>query len=433
MRHLYLILLVFFLAGCADKIPAPSFSKSPQISISDHGLFDRLNLSQNPIDYASDSNSSKQGAFLDPDKVITKLFRVWDDDFKASVSESLWVLDIIKKEGFKENLLPYTSNEKAKFSADLYSASTVNHIAIISRNTDIRAFPTKKPYFYDPEAAGEGYPFDNFQLSRIYTNTPIKIVAVSANGAFYYIASAITDGWVDARDVAILTKDESKFIRSSDMLMSVDDKTSIFDTDGKFIERMQVGSFVYENDGTIYSALEDRLSEVKIEKKAFVKFPLLYSEKTFATLAKSLMDEPYGWGGFLDDRDCSMYLRDLFLPFGQFLARNSRVQATSEKSEYIDLSDMNEAKRNEYIKTHAKPFATLLYLKGHILLYLGVVDGEIVALHDAWGFTYTENKIEHRHVIGKPIITTLHMGEKYKNFVKSKSLSSRLQGIRIFQ
>lgn len=439
------ILLALFSAGCSDKTPMPSSSNACQDrgceippsavirpASNNLNLYDKMPLSQNPLDYISDLNSSREYTFMDTQHLKQKLFMIWDDGFRAGVHESLWVLDIIKREGYKENLQKYSSEEKAKFTADLYSSKVIDHLGIISRNSDIRAFPTKKPYFYDPKIAGEGYPFDNFQSSRIYTNTPVRITAVSNDGAFYYVATPLTDGWIDSRDVLIISKSEADFLRGADLLALVDDKTPLFDERGRFIEKMLVGSFVFDRDGSIYSAATDKITKVTIDKRQFIKLPLVFSQKAVASLAKELMDDPYGWGGHLDNRDCSMYLRDLFLPFGLYLPRNSHGQAKKGNT-YIDLSNMNEAKRVEFIKSRAVPFVTFLYLKGHILLYLGTVDGEVVALHDAWGFAYEEQKIEKRFVIGRPIISTLHVGSAYENFMAKKSIVSRLQGIRVLE
>ena len=40
-----------------------------------------------------------------------------------------------------------------------------------------------------------------------------------------------------------------------------------------------------------------------------------------------MMGQPYGWGGYLFNRDCSLAMRDLFVPFGVWLPRNSSAQA----------------------------------------------------------------------------------------------------------
>jgi hypothetical protein len=447
---IFCIFLVLFLTGCSDKqletpgikacqdgeaerrgcdISPESAEKPTAFTLN---LYDKLSLSQNPLDYVTDHNQTNKYDFLDANHVRTKLFMVWDSDFKASVSESLWVLDIIKKQGFKENLQPYSSEEKAKLTSDLYSAKSVNFLGIISRNTDIRAFPTKKPYFYDSKIAGEGYPFDNFQCSRIYVNTPVRIVALSSDGAFYYVATPLTDGWIDSRDALVLSKGESDFLRSSDIFVNVVDKIPLADANGKFVEKMSVGSFVYSNEDAFYSVNGNKIVKVDVDKKSFIKFPLRFSQLAIASLAKEIMRDPYGWGGALDDRDCSMYLRDLFLPFGLYLPRNSYGQATKGNI-YIDLSNMSESKKIDFIKQRAVPFATFLYIKGHILLYLGVVDGEIVVLHDAWGFAYEENKTEKRFILGRPIISTLYVGSKHENFMRKKSLAARLQGIRVLE
>ena len=44
-----------------------------------------------------------------------------------------------------------------------------------------------------------------------------------------------------------------------------------------------------------------------------------------------LLDEAYGWGGLLNNRDCSSFTQDYFAPFGKFLHRNSKAQTTNGK------------------------------------------------------------------------------------------------------
>ena len=143
-----------------------------------------------------------------------------------------------------------------------------------------------------------------------------------------------------------------------------------------------------------------------------------------------MMPYPYGWGGLLDNRDCSMFLRDLFLPFGVFLPRNSKDQAAIEKKGYVDLSKFSIEEKLDYLKHNAVAFGTLLYMRGHVLLYVGQKDGEPLVLHDVWGFAYNEDAKEKRFVVGRPVISTLHLGEKHDGFEEKRSLAARLLGVR---
>lgn len=57
------------------------------------------------------------------------------------------------------------------------------------------------------------------------------------------------------------------------------------------------------------------------------------------------------------------------LPLVIFLPRNSYDQALSGKP--TDLSAYTPDDRLNYLMTHGKPFTTLVYIKGHVMLYIG--------------------------------------------------------------
>ena len=86
--------------------------------------------------------------------------------------------------------------------------------------------------------------------------------------------------------------------------------------------------------------------------------------------AFSLLGQPYGWGGRAGQRDCSRYLMDLFALFDVRLARNSGVQAQLG-TRSVDLSALDEDAKRAAIRAAAETGVVLLYMPGHIMLYLG--------------------------------------------------------------
>ncbi|WP_250237686.1 hypothetical protein [Cardinium endosymbiont of Oedothorax gibbosus] len=67
--------------------------------------------------------------------------------------------------------------------------------------------------------------------------------------------------------------------------------------------------------------------------------------------------------------DCSAELKGLFLPFGIWLARQSYDQIKTTAA--MDLSTSTPTERLNYLIEHGNPFFTIMYIKGHIFLYLG--------------------------------------------------------------
>lgn len=86
--------------------------------------------------------------------------------------------------------------------------------------------------------------------------------------------------------------------------------------------------------------------------------------------AFSELGAPYGWGGRAGERDCSRYLRDVFYGFGAQLARHSAVQA-KHGPERIDVSGLDDVAKLEAIASAHRRGPVLLYMPGHIMLYLG--------------------------------------------------------------
>ncbi|MEJ2467682.1 MAG: NlpC/P60 family protein [Campylobacterales bacterium] len=141
-----------------------------------------------------------------------------------------------------------------------------------------------------------------------------------------------------------------------------------------------------------------------------------------------MMQTKYGWGGLYGERDCSSTLRDIFAPFGIWLPRNSSQQ--SKVGRVVSFEGLNDDEKLEKITSEAKPFETLLYLKGHILLYLGLYKGEPAVLHTVWGIkTVKENGDLGRYVVGKTVISSLRFGKELDGYSDTYSLLHQLENM----
>lgn len=98
--------------------------------------------------------------------------------------------------------------------------------------------------------------------------------------------------------------------------------------------------------------------------------PWPLTRRKLFTQAFSLLEQPYGWGGRDGYRDCSRYLLDLFALFDVRLARNSGVQAELG-TRSVDLSELDDEAKRAAIREAANTGVVLLYMPGHIMLYLG--------------------------------------------------------------
>ncbi len=102
--------------------------------------------------------------------------------------------------------------------------------------------------------------------------------------------------------------------------------------------------------------------------------PLPLTKRHLFELAFSRIGDAYGWGGYQGNRDCSRFVHDMLGTFGILMARNSAAQALMG-AKNVDLRGMTDLeKHGELTRLNARN-VVLLYMPGHIMLYLGR-DGE---------------------------------------------------------
>ena len=98
-----------------------------------------------------------------------------------------------------------------------------------------------------------------------------------------------------------------------------------------------------------------------------------------------MLNQPYGWGDMYGEQDCSRFLQMVFATVGIMLPRDSKDQAqvSNSGSDFDEKSDAN-VKIAAILKAPAA--STLLAMKGHIMLYLGAVNGKPYVIHGTTGY-----------------------------------------------
>jgi cell wall-associated NlpC family hydrolase len=135
--------------------------------------------------------------------------------------------------------------------------------------------------------------------------------------------------------------------------------------------------------------------------------PLAATPRHLATLMKALIGRPYGWGNSGLYNDCSSELQSIFAAFGVWLPRHSSTQMSAGR--LIDLSASTPRQRLDYLAQHGVPLRTLIYIGGHVMLYIGNTTRNGVAVpvvyQDVWGLRPADNS--RRAVIGGSVILPL--------------------------
>ncbi|WP_323657837.1 C40 family peptidase [Aliarcobacter butzleri] len=365
-----------------------------------------------------------------------KYFRPWDlTKVSYPKLEAMWGQSYRFKKVYLENHQLATKEwfDKQIQNSNFDEYNVVPKKAITLKNTNVRVLPTNSPMFYNPLLPGEGFPFDYNQNSLIKINTPIMVSHFSKDKAWAYIESSSVGGWVEINNIAFVNENFIKQFKNSNYFVSIKEKFPIYDP--IFREYVKVGTiFPKEKDNYLIAKKDDNanaiISHIQLNPNEIEAMPVLYNSENRIKILTELLNEPYGWGGLLNNRDCSSFTQDFFTPFGSYLDRNSKAQTTNGK--YIDISKLTLDEKKEFIKKEGVPFSTLVYLKGHIMLYLGIKDNEPMVVHNVWSVRLKDkNNKEFRHIIGKSTITTLEPGKELEGFDDNSNILNKVLGIVI--
>ena len=159
--------------------------------------------------------------------------------------------------------------------------------------------------------------------------------------------------------------------------------------------------------------------------------PLPLTAEAVARIGNEMMGQPYAWGGLDGKRDCSALTRDLMAPFGIFLPRNSSAQGRAGRP--IPLAGMSNEEKEAAILREAPPFRSLIWLRGHIGLYIGSYQGKAMLFHSMWGLRTKDASggCDNRAVVGKTVVTTLRPGSERPDLCTPGSFLDRIEKVAV--
>jgi hypothetical protein len=412
---LFLVLLV---CGCAS-VPET--------------IRDIRDLTQDHMSYIDKSSSERELVTADDQKKMddhynSQYFGPWHRD------KPYYQIDIVERafKKYRKNLGYGESGRKLRkswlkaliASADLEHYPNSGLTAITIGSADVRVMPTHKPRFFDASYSHNGYPFDTLQESSIAPNTPLYISHVAKDKDWVLVETPYVVGWMSVRSIAFVDSDFIKAWETGQYAVFIKDKIPLYDAEGRYLFRVPLGAMfpkVGEDEKTITLrvALADdngkaRMRTAVVSKDAATAKPLKLTHFNIAKIANELINEPYGWGGLYQNRDCSALIKDIFAPFGIWLPRNSTDQA-HEGGTFIDLQNLSPAEKEAMIMKQGMPYLTLLWRRGHIMLYMGNYQGKPLIFHNIWSVR-TQDLLGRvgRKIVGHAAITTLNPGLEFR-------------------
>ena len=426
IKTIIIFITIILYTGCAQK------------EIETTTINDLQNITQKPYIYVKNLKPISKKLQINFIKDFKKkYFYPWHlTKTTFSYKDATWGNMYANMEVYSENLTPISKEwfDTIISNSNFAQFDTLRKKAITINNSHLKVFPTISKIFYNPKQAGEGFPFDYNENSSIKINTPLFISHLSKDRLWAYVESSVTNGWIKISDIAYVDSKFRKIFENGNYYINLKDDTNIY-KNGYLLNSVELGTlFPKAKKGGFIIASKDYKNNGFIRtidaNNNFEKLGIDFTLDNIKKLSDELIGERYGWGGLLENRDCSLMIKDFYTPFGIFLQRNSSMQKNDGES--IDLSTLDNKMKKQFIIENAIPFQTLIYLPGHIMIYVGIKDGEPLVFHNMWGIKTIDSLGNYgRDIIGKAAVTTLMPGKELKNFSEEYSILSRVKSITI--
>lgn len=261
--------------------------------------------------------------------------------------------------------------------------------------------------------------FDDDQASHLAVGLPVKIMPQTAPNHWSFVLTAENpEGyWVHAKAIAKVNK---SFISQWQKNLGYAEVKS----NQKYPFRMGEIYPVYkttrdstqleipENTSQNYAAIKI----ISLHNKDIYKIPLLSTPRNFALVSNQFVKMPYDWGGKNGFYDCSSTTKAIYSYFGIWLPRNSENQKNTA-GKLINLANLTDSEKQNILLKSAKPYLSLIYFPGHIMMYLTPQNHQLYILHSIWSlktFFPFQNMI-----IAKTVITPITWGQNYIYVKKS--------------
>lgn len=340
-----------------------------------------------------------------------------------------------KARGYKGDATPWTQGEwdamRANANVGAFPSRAMR--AITLRATDLREVPTHEPRYSKPTINPRDNPFDNFQYSLLPVGTPVLVAHASRDGRWYFVECPVAGGWVDAADVAPVDDAFISAWKNAPQGALIRDKINL----GESAKLAGIGAALPMDPAApggrpvLYVPIRGSdgmaaISKVAISNADAVLRPLPLTAGNVAKIGDVMMGQPYGWGGMLGERDCSALVRELFTPFGVWLPRNSAAQA--RRGSIIPLEGLTPREKEHIIAASGVPFFSLVGMRGHITLYVGVWKGRPALFHNVWGVRIIKDGDDNeRLVIGKAVVTSITPAIEVANLYRPVTFVDRLR------
>ena len=277
------------------------------------------------------------------------------------------------------------------------------------KRTNMRTYPTTDRVYKKTTPTD----LDRFQENALFPADAVAVLHDSADGNWLLVQSYNYLAWVPAQDIAIGSWQEIREFTNAAQFIVVtgDSVTTNFNPAQTNTSEIHLEMGVKlplssakdvshnlhgQNPYTSYLVqLPTRAEDGKLvfefaliaRGKDLRKGHLPYTRRNLIQQSFKFLGERYGWGHSYNARDCTGFVSEVYKTFGIYLPRNSGDQARSSLGENLRFEKNSSPDTRQQALTTLE-VGNLIYIPGHVMMYLGHVDGEPYVIHDVAGLNY---------------------------------------------
>ena len=283
---------------------------------------------------------------------------------------------------------------------------------LVVRRVSMRNFPSALRVF-----PGKGLQdFEQFQESTVFPGDPVAVVHTSADGRWFFVVSPRYAAWVEADAIAVGSREQvlGYAAKAPYRVITGDKLRTVYTPEAPEVSETQLDMGLRiplaelppdqpVNGQGPYAAwtlsLPTRAQDGSLRLQPALLQRKLDSAPEYLPLTRAnlirqafkFLGERYGWGHLYNGRDCSGFVSDVYRSMGVQLPRNSGDQARSPALEHrlFGPEDSHEARMRALADAQV---GDLIYIPGHVMMFLGRVDGEPYVIQDVGGLVFRDGE-----------------------------------------
>lgn len=305
----------------------------------------------------------------------------------------------------QQDFASYTDNLNLQDVKDINAVE----FGLVTGRAALRTFPTLDKVYNE----SMDLDLDRFQETAVFPGEAVAILHSSQDGKWLLVQNYNYLAWVQQHNIAVGDKQQIQtYLEQPDFLVVTGAKVNTsFVPNETGISEVQLDMGVKlpllsedEQHSELYGQSTAGNYQVKLpvrnqDGSLSIKTALIgrtqdvhhgyleYTTDKVIAQGFKFLGERYGWGHDYDARDCTGFVGEIYKSFGILMPRNSGQQGKSDYGTNFRFNK-NSDKASKLAVINEMQVGDLIYIPGHVMMYLGKEEGQPTVIHDVKGLAY---------------------------------------------